>query len=303
MFYKKFEFSPNNSDIDKDFLGKFVNPLVPFKRVKSYQDVYIEHNEILGMIHLKSSNKIAINDCLQIKLFDISFNHLQTLNNFDTHGCLCSDNNDRILIENFPKGKIFIFDSNLNYVSEFPHLESHEPSAMQIDVDSTPNILYASYSSQNQISAYNIETGNCENCIGIDSPRELGISQEHIYALSLTGYDKKRNNGGFKKLKFGSNCIFLLHKADLRVIKKIEIPNWLCPNGLVLDKYSNLITTAFQVNNNSFVSNNRYIFVFDSSGQLLHKNEIEGIQYGNILITSDKLINWTSQEIKMVNFY
>ena len=254
------------------------------------------------MVHLKTSNKIAINDCGEIKLFDVSMKHLQTLRDFDSHGCFCSDDKDRIFIENFPTEKILIFDLNLNYISDFPHLESHEPSSMQVDVDVIPNILYASYSSQNKISAYNIETGKCENYVEIDSPRELIISQEYIYALSLTGYDKKKKTGEFQKLKFGSNCIFLLDKIDLRVLNKIVLANWLCPNGLYLDKYANLITTAFQIENN-FVSTNRFIFVMNSSGQLIHKNELQGIQNGNILLTSDKLVNWTSEVIKMINFF
>lgn len=257
------------------------------------------------MTYLKTENKMVVNDCGKIKLFDMNWKHLQTLEygNFQSLGCFCADKSDRLFIENFPIGKILLFDSNLNYLSDFPHSESKEPSSMQVDIESTPMVLYVSYSNHNKISVYDIQTGKCEHSIEIDSPREMAISRENIFVLSLTGFNKKRFTCEFQKLKFGSNCIFLLNKYDYCVLKKIQIENWLFPNGLLLDKYLNLITTAFQIDCNNLISSNRFLFVIDSNGQLIHNVELQCIQNGNIQFSPDKLINWTSREIKMIDFF
>ncbi len=253
-------------------------------------------------MYLKKQNQILINDCYEIKIFDTNWQPItkkfeQPKENFDSIGYFCSDKEDRLFIENF--SNILIFDANLTFVKNLSVLESYDPSSMQID---HPNILYMSFSSQNKISVYDIETGGCIKVIKIDSPREIAISQESVYVLSSTSYDKKRNTCEFQKFKFGSNCIFVVNKLDYKILSKIEFKDWLSPNGLYLDKYSNIVTTAFQMDNNKFISMNRFLYTIDQDGNLLHKMELHGIQYGNIVFTTDKLINWNSRLVKTIDF-
>ena len=73
-----------------------------------------------------------------------------------------------------------------------------------------------------------------------------------------------------------SNCIFLLNKIDFRTVRIISFDDWLGPEGLFIDKNSNILTVAAELDRHSMqASSHCYIHVIKLNGTLAQKIEID----------------------------
>lgn len=162
------------------------------------------------------------------------------------------------------KKEIHLYDSEFNYVKSIL-MRNLIKNINSIEVDNEQDHLYVADTSNNTIYLINYETGCLLKQITIDSPTKIKQNNNNkLYTISLTKYDKSSLNRLEKIIK-GSNCIFELDKASLKITKTIKIDKWLCPKGLYIDSTSDsLLTTAFILNGNKdTISDSRYLYLID----------------------------------------
>ena len=155
----------------------------------------------------------------------------------------------------------------------------------------------------NRISIWNSDCGKFLKSIRIDRPSYMEFGDDKLFVVSYTICEESIETNRFLRITGGSNCIFVLNKATHIIIKKIELENWLQPNGLYLDAHLNIVTTAFEIDAEGIVSKNRYLFIIDENGNLMHKIEIVGIlQSFYIQFIEKNIIASYDKSLKFIQF-
>lgn len=106
------------------------------------------------------------------------------------------------------------------------------------------------------------------NCV--TKPRSIQINNNFVFICGETKWEKDYTTQKITILN-ENNFIFKINKNDLGDIKRIEIENWLAPDGLQFDNSGNLLTTAFKLNEHKQLeSKSRYLFILNEYGTLLN---------------------------------
>ena len=72
-----------------------------------------------------------------------------------------------------------------------------------------------------------------------------------------------------------SNCIFLLNKINFKTVRIISFDDWLAPTGLFIDKNSNILAVAPELDRHYMEVFDTFIHVITPNGRLVQKIEIE----------------------------
>ena len=127
---------------------------------------------------------------------------------------------------------------------------------MTIDLVSEDNHLYLSHTNRDRISVYS-EDGELIDTFLIDAPHFTEIDNEFLYVISYTYYEEFNR---VEKIN-GSNCIFVLDKLSHEIVNKI-IFDWLQPQGLCFDDNYNIITVAYELDEDN-TRLDSYLYVID----------------------------------------
>jgi DNA-binding beta-propeller fold protein YncE len=200
---------------------------------------------------------------------------------------LCFNSKNELFIGDSRKRKILVFNKKHEFVREFGDNTIKKPDSMIID--EITNILYISDYENNQISLWNTETCSLLTQFKVDSPAQMHLNKDFLYVISEGDYDFIKSTGKLRITK-GSNCIFILNKQTYQLYDTIKLDNWFDCAGLHLDKNGNLITTAYELDSDKYVSAYRMLYVFNSNGKLQNKIPTNIDYFSDMLFVDDKKI-------------
>lgn len=101
-------------------------------------------------------------------------------------------------------------------------------------------------------------------------PRDIKISNNHIYVIDTCVCIYNFNTNKLVKIKDGHNCIHIFSCTNFQLIKVIKHRNFLRPMGLICDnKNNNIFTIANFKNNYDQIQPYQYLFCFNLKGQIV----------------------------------
>jgi hypothetical protein len=140
--------------------------------------------------------------------------------------------------------------------------------------DSSRN-FYVSDDSQEIILKWNTLTKELQKSKKLSRPNFMRYIQNYLFVTSGTDWDTDKEIITQNDIFEGLNCVYVLNKNNLDLLYEIKRDDWLGPSGLEVDSNKNLLTTAFELNNNRQVAQNRCLFVLNTDGECLNKIQLE----------------------------
>jgi hypothetical protein len=298
------KFTFNETSVQKDSVGELIKPI---SIIKSSIDLPInDAKEMLSLAYLK--NKVVACDFNAASLHFLSLD-TWSIDTFEDvlikePSGLCVGKNDELFIAECSINNVIVYDHKLNFLRQLNTQEKlREALKMKIDLIETKNLLYISHKNHDKITVWNSQRGNLVDTIKIKAPSCMEFSQDFLYVLSYTEWDRDEQTGKLVNLQKDTNCIFILDKFNYETVDKIMFDYWLQPFGLYLDKNINIITTAYELNENNEVSNDRFLYVISQTGDLLNKIMFEHTRGARDLIFfDDKMFRCYKKSIKMIEF-
>jgi hypothetical protein len=150
-----------------------------------------------------------------------------------------------------------------------------------------PGVLYVTDFENNQISSWNSESGKYISQYKIDSPGQIQINNDKLIIISENDYEHNKSTGRLRITK-GSNSLFILNKNSMDIVKKIKLDDWFDPCGLFIDQNSNILTTAFELDHEKYISTHRLLYKFDASGNFLSKTKLDHIENFSDMVAFDR---------------
>jgi WD40 repeat protein len=172
-------------------------------------------------------------------------------------GCLDVNKKENIFICDVSNWAVLVFElkeGSLSLIREFKLLNVSFVSDIRINEEGNESLLYVSSIMDNRISIWNSENGEFVKSIKVNHPSYMEFSGDRFYVVSYTICEEITETNKFLRISEGLNCIFEFDKATFDLIRKIEICNWLRPNGLYFDSQLNSVTTAFEIDDGGFIS-------------------------------------------------
>ena len=202
--------------------------------------------------------------------------------------------------------KIFVFDKELNYIRHFGDIRIQ--NSFHIIFDN--HKVYLTSFLNNNLSCWNAISGEFLNQIPLNSPLSLAASSDKLFiisskdvALFTSAYSKQINE------KYG-NCVFIIDKNSLEVLKKIDISKYAQPKGIIIDDQMNFYITSLD-SSNEYTSKNRKLLrdliKFDEHGEILQKTSLEIENTFQIIFYEKKLLissgYFKTPPIHLIEFY
>jgi WD40 repeat protein len=288
-----------------------MKPFIKYNRIDSTTEFSYNAKELRRISFLKSQNSLLVTDSRDgsLKLIDFRDGRLiDTLRHvkISSPGCLDVNKKEHIFICDVSNWAVLVFElkeGSLSLIREFKLSNVSFVSDIRINEEGNESLLYVSSIMDNRISIWNSENGEFVKSIKVNHPSYMEFSGDRFYVVSYTICEEITETNKFLRISEGLNCIFEFDKATFDLIRKIEICNWLRPNGLYLDSQLNIVTTAFEIDDGGFISKNRFVYVIDQNGCLVHKIEIFGILRSYyIQFIEQKLVASFDKSIKFIQF-
>ena len=202
---------------------------------------------------------------------------------------ICVSSNKEIYIGDSKQFKIFVFDSCFRYKCEFGDEETLGiANYIRCDVEQNDE-LYVSHYNRNSVTVW--ENYMHVHKIDIEAPLDIAISKDSLYISSAIRFEIKEDAPNeLKKITNGLNSILILCKLTFEVLKTIQL-SWLSPGGLFLDSNSNIYTVAYELYEEKYKSEFKYLFIIDTNGNCLKKikmNDLKGIT--DMVVVDDKIM-------------
>lgn len=202
---------------------------------------------------------------------------------------ICVSSNREIYVGDSKQFKIFVFDSSFRYKCEFGDEDTlGVPNYIRCDVEQNDE-LYVSHYNTNLVTVW--DNYILAHRIDIEAPLDIAISKDNFYISSAIRFEVKEDAPNeLKNINNGLNSIFILSKLTFEVLKTIQM-NWLSPGGLFLDSNLNIYTVAYELNEEKYKSEFKYLFIIDKNGNCLKKiqlDELKGIT--DMVVVDDKIM-------------
>jgi hypothetical protein len=303
-FFSKIKFVPNNiNNIDYSFIGYLHYPsLINFNKARLISHRKYESTDFLGLVLNKKKFYLIDYMSKNVHKFSEDGTYLSEVNPDDMlvkPSCICTDKNGKIFIGDYGLHQILVFDSDLKFEKKLGPIEY----PLGITTENSHNLVYVTDCQNGFIYVLNQESYEDEYILlkkRIDSPSYIKESENKLFVISFTQYETL-NDRKLSKISQGSNCIFVLDKANLQVEKKIKFDRWLCPKGLYLDVDMNILTIAHLVDVNTNISNHPFIFLINQNGNCLKAIELYSVkQVDNFIYFDRKLFTCYLNEINLV---
>lgn len=276
--------------------------LINFNKARVISQKKYESADFLGLVLVKKRFYLIDYISKNVHIFSKDGTYLSEENADDMlikPSCISTDKNGKIFIGDYGLHQILVFDSDLNFEKRLGPVEF----PLGITTENSNNLVYVTDCQNSFIYVLNQESNEDEYVLlkkRIDSPSYIKESEDRLFVISFTEYETK-NDRILSRITQGSNCIFVLHKANLKVEKTIKFDRWLCPKGLHLDYDKNILTIAHLVDLNSNISNHPFIFLINQNGNCLKAIELYSIkQVDNFIYFDKRLFTCYSNEINLV---
>ena len=196
---------------------------------------------------MKAKEEILVTDPegRAIRILDKNGNFLRSIIPnvvLERPGTICVSSKNEIYIEEMILEKIFVFDENFNLLREFGDERLQMSLHMKID-DDTDTIFMTSYLN-NTLTVWNCATGEFINNISINSPLSLTLSNDKLFVLSANDVGIFSREYTIQINENNQNCMYVLDKKTLEILKSINISSFVQPKGLTIDSEMNFIITA-----------------------------------------------------------
>ena len=203
---------------------------------------------------------------------------------------ICVSSKQDVYIGDSKQCRIFVFDKNFLYKTEFGDEESlNIPNYIRCDVMQDDE-LYVSHYNTNSVTIW-IDF-KLEHKIDIEAPLDIAISKDILYISSAIRFETQDEDPNeLKSITNGLNSIFLICKLSFDVLKTVQL-NWLSPGGLFLDSNSNIYTVAYELTEEKFKSEFKYLFIINhSTGDCIQKIELNGLKgITDMAVVDDKIL-------------
>ena len=147
---------------------------------------------------------------------------------------------------------------------------------MKIDLTDNQYLLYISDRDDNKVVVRYSENHKFKTTFDIFRPECIDFDVNYIYITSYPDFSRNKSTDRVHGLQKKSNCIFLLNKNDFKTVRIISFDDWLGPEGLFIDKNSNIFTVASELDRRSMESStNCFLHLIAPNGTLIQKFEIE----------------------------
>ena len=178
---------------------------------------------------------------------------------------------------------------------------------MKIDLIDNQNLLYISDRCANKVVVRYSENHKFKTTFDILRPYFIEFDANYIYITSYPDFSISKSTNKVEGLQKKSNCIFLLNKNDFKTVRIISF-DWLGPEGLFIDKNSNILTVAAELDRGSMESStNCFLYVTGPNGTLIQNIEIEDVDddeasHPSYLITGKFLFYAEQQTCVCISF-
>lgn len=215
---------------------------------------------------------------------------------------ICSSiKKNQLFIGDCAKNEIYVIDSNYELVRSFPSI-IRSPNCMTIDDDSC--LLYVTDWNNNLLCVYDINTFKLIKSSTIDSPMHIKlctVNNKSLLILSAISFEKT-NNDKLEAITKGSNCIFEVCKENLTILNTISAENWFHPRGLDCNHNGIILTTALLLDDNNFISSNRYLFIINQKDLMLNSIELNIANVSDLVYYDKKILTCYQKEITIHEF-
>lgn len=294
-------------ELDEKFAGKLVEKhAFKYENVKFIKSIKIPHAKFMSnMAFSNIDNQILItdNDESILRSIDLKGKHLKSygLNTGSKPSTFCMNlNGDLVYVADMERKKIEIYKQpNFEYITEFGDSNIKKPDSMRIDNET--NLLYITEYDSNYVSVWCLETHKYRTQIKIDSPAQIQIMEDKILVISESDFEHVKTTGRIRITK-GSNSIFVINKQTNEVEHKIKLDDWFDPCGLCVDSNLNIITTAFELDNDKYVSQKRFLYIFDRNLKLIKKFPIDIDYFTDMLLSDRKIFICSYDNLRIVEF-
>ena len=281
------------------------------KKPKLKAEICVENSKSLFKIgYLKLNNEIIISDKEDSSLKICNSNtgkYCYTVFekvSMENPYALCVSSLNKIFVTEFYGESFNEFDSKFTFQRNCKLTNSERTKIECILVDD--KYMYGALFHSNRIKRWTIADGIFvdQSIDEIIAPAFMALNQDKLYVASSTKFELKENSNQLNKITSGSNCIFILNKMDLKLLKTLVIDNWLGPAGIFIDN-SKIITTAYSLTNEEkIVSKNRFLFIIKDQEKLeIEKLELENVGTCNSIgIFDNKVLVTYKNSIKLINF-
>jgi hypothetical protein len=287
-----------------------------YEKVKSIKPLKIPFELTVGLAHVKENGHILITDpeSSSIRIMDENGNYMRAVypnELLQKPGAICVSSKSEIFIVDMCLEKIFVFDKDLIYLREFG--DSRLQWSFNMIIDFKTDIIYMTSFLNNNLTAWNGNSGEFLNEISLNSPLTAYIAPCHEKILVISAIDV----GIFSReytaqiSENNDNCIFVIDKKSLEILQSIDISKFIQPKGLMIDEKMNFYITAAEIEQvNINETNNkkpsRHLIKFNENGEALQKTLLELEDTFQVIFFEKKLLisrGFRSPQLFLIEFY
>lgn len=256
------------------------------------------------MVYLMQKNEILITDlhdkCIYVIDTDgVLINVIKPKDSLNKHilkepMAITLLNNKNIAIYDRLMGKILIFNEKFEILNEIQGLECAD---FIIADSSNSSCLYVSEmdlfcnNEKDRIYLYDTESRQIVKQLKIIKPWDLKCYANKLY---LTSWSFLRYIDEVERIvhdiNVGNNCIYIVDKSTLSIIKTIKLKDFVLPHGLHIDQNQHIWTLAFKLEKNNIRSEYRYLLIIDEDGHILKEFYLNNICWFHDMIVFENKI-------------
>ena len=288
---------PSTSSLTDSLLEvKFNKSIVNFRNIK-----LSDGRGLNSVAYLETQKKLLVSDYAKSALFILSITkNIGFFDIFDTFehellkkpGKLCIGKDDQIFVsEHSNRDRILVFDSNLIYLRQIK-LKQMNISKMKIDLTDNQNLLYITDRCANKVVVRYSENHKFKTTFDILRPDFIEFDVNYIYITSYPDFSINKTTDEVHGLQKKSNCIFMLNKNDFKNVRTFSFDDWFAPVGLFINKNSNILTVADELDRHSMrISSNQFLHEISPNGTLVEKFCIKLSEYHDLWINDCCIID------------
>ncbi len=315
MYFKKKIFFPSQQisfecsdiDLDEKIIGNLVEKYAfKYEKIKFIKSTKIPNAKFMSSISFSNAdNQLLITDNEEnsLKLVDLNgkFVKEQALKTGIKPTTICTNlNGNLIYIADIKRKKVVVYKTaNFEFVTEFGDNNIKKPDSMIIDHET--NLLYITEFDNNYVSVWNLNKNKYHTQFKIDSPAQIQVIDDKLYVISESDYEQVKTTGRIRITK-GSNSIFIIDKSTNQIEQKIKLDDWFDPCGLFVDGNQNILTTAYELDNDKYVSQKRFLYIFDRAYKLIKKLPLEIDYFTDMLLVDRKIFICSYDNLKVIEF-
>lgn len=263
-----------------------------FKKIKQTIPVNVTFEWLSRSSFIDSLKCFLITDVTlkKIILIDLNGRVIQEINPdsiLDQPGSICSNKRNEILVHDYAKLKVFVFDDKFKLIKQL----ANEKLVLSFDMvtdDQTETLFLSNYFNRS-VTAWNLETGELKNEVAINAATFLKQKYDKLYVLSAIESElftqmAKRED----KVEYNDNCVYILDKLSFQILKKLNIQTCLHPKGLFVDDQLNIYTSGYTIYDNN--ENPKFLFKYNQKGDFVQRVNLNVSFIFGLTIHQNKLL-------------